>query len=407
MYAFKPHVFTEHSIYSITKPEGKVNEIICCDGKNLYFYGESVTSNSKFYNIREYNLARQQWRLLILTRHQSKSSISDESLRISTIFESNYLVTCTLQTQNTRQRLFNDELSSHTCQLHVCDLNSKSSLVRRTSGQIPYFLFALNFIRHGKYIYTVGIQRDYYKTFSDVYKLNMENDVWEVVYICRGLDANEPVGRTSHTLVYSNNMIYIFGGYDLSPNYDPFSFLKIWAFDLEKCCWKIVDTHGDENHTPQYPTDRDLFGVTSYTDPDSGEMNVIISGEKFYKNEYDNDGEGWEEFFESDHIEFKDVWRLNLTSLKWTCLERFGTALPHQVEDHSITISSAGKLFLFDGVEHEIRTSALHSTWIRIPKLTDICWEAVLHYYPNLKSITDKEIISLGIPLQLFKSRID
>ncbi|XP_057322940.1 kelch domain-containing protein 10 homolog [Microplitis mediator] len=400
MYAFKPHVFTKHSIYSITKPEEKMEAIICCDGKNSYFIGKSA-SNSEFYNIWEYNLAGQQWRLLISIRRLNNSLYTND-LIIGTVFESNYLVICTLPRQNTRRRSFNDELSSRTCQLHVCDLNSKSSIVRRTSGQVPYHSFRHNFIRHGKYLYIVGIERDYNKTFFDVYKLNMENDVWEVDYICRGLDANEPVGGgLNHTLVYSNNMIYIFGDCGLGRRRGPFSFLKIWAFDLEKSCWKIIETYGDENHTPQYPTDRNEVCVTSYTDPDSGEVNVIISGGSFHNRECDV------------YVKLSDVWRLNLTSLKWTCLERFGTVLPYHAYSHSMTISPAGKLVLFDSdmsdidVEQEYGGSALHSTWLRIPKLTDICWEAVFHYFPNLKSMTDKEIMSLGLPLQLLKSRIN
>lgn len=115
---------------------------------------------------------------------------------------------------------------------------------------------------------------------------------------------------------------------------------------MEKCCWKTIDTYGDENHTPQHPSNRVGFGVTSYTDPDSGEMNVIISGGAFHKYEYDNDGEGGEGF-RGVYVEFYDVWRLNLTSLKWTCLERFSIVLPRRIEYHSITISPTRKLFLF------------------------------------------------------------
>ncbi|XP_057321487.1 kelch domain-containing protein 10 homolog [Microplitis mediator] len=410
MYAFKPHVFTKHSLYSITKPEGKIKALICGDGKNLYFNGESA-SDSEFHNIWEYNLAGQQWRLLISIRCLSKSPFTYDSI-IGTILESNYLVICPIESQDTRP--FNDELSSLTSQLHVCNLNSKSSLVRRTSGRIPNPSFPHNFIRHGKYLYTVGVSRDG-GLFSDVYKLNMENDVCEIVYTCRGLDANEPVGRWYHTLVYGNNMIYIFGGYDLRPGKGPFSFPKISAFDLQNCCWKKIDTHGDgdENHTPRYPTGREGFSVTSYTDPDSGETNVIISGGADFKYEYKIDDEGRERFHRALLIGFSDVWRLNLTSLKWSYLQRFGIVLPRHVSDHSTTISPTGKLFIFDehisdnDKEQKTCNSALYSTWVRIPKLTDICWEAVLHYFPNLKSMTDKEIISLGIPLQSFKSRIN
>ncbi|XP_057321590.1 kelch domain-containing protein 10 homolog [Microplitis mediator] len=344
MYAFKPHVLTARSLYSITKPEGRMDVILCCDGKNLYF-NDNPELDSEFHNIWEYNLAGQQWRLLSSIRRLYKSpDLITYDVIAGTAFESNYLVISTLQDQYSIQRTFNDELSSPTCQLHVCDLKSKRSLVRRTSGQIPNRSVENNFIRHGKYLYFVGIEKDY-ETSYDVYKLNMENDVWEVVYTCRGLDANEPVNGSDHTLVYSNNMIYIFGDcYHGTIRESSFSFLKISAFDLEKSCWKMIDTYGDENHTPQYPADRQAFGITSYTDPDSGEINVIISGGADFQLNIN----GGHIIDESGYFEFDDVWRLNLTNLKWTCLERFGTVLPSHVNSHSTSISPAGKLFIFD-----------------------------------------------------------
>ncbi|XP_057321422.1 kelch domain-containing protein 10 homolog [Microplitis mediator] len=389
MYAFKPYVFTEHASNGGAEPEGRMKSTIRCDGKNLYVYEAMdpyfVPKGFQFRDIWVYNLARQQWRLTTIESNLP----DDDDVIVSSIFESIYLVICTIRVP------FNDEPVSRICRLHICDLNTESEVVQATSGQIPYHFLAHNLIRHGTYIYIVGITRDN-EIVSDVYKLNIENGVWEVVYICQGLDANEPRGRINHTLVYGNNMIYIFGGAGGHLGVNVFSFIKISAFDLENCCWKVVKTHGDENYIPHYPNERDHFGVTSYTDPDSGEINVIISGGTVDYNDA-----------------FNDVWRLNLTSLKWSCLQRFGTALPHHVVNHSMTVSPAGKLFTVGGciytndMEQESCSSTLHSSWIRIPKLTDICWEAVLHYYPNLKSMTDKEIISLGIPMQSFKSRID
>ncbi|XP_057322189.1 kelch domain-containing protein 10 homolog [Microplitis mediator] len=391
MYTFKPHVFTEHSPNGDAEPEGRFQSTIRCNGKNLYIYGGMDSNDLENYAFRKiwvYNLARQQWRLM-----RTESNLPDNSdFSFGTILESNYLVIYTIR------YAFDDEplTSRDKCRLHICDLNTESVLVQGTSGQISYPSYALNLIRHGKYIYTVGIEKDY-GHFSDVHKLNLENLVWEVVYICRGLDANEPVGRINHTLVYGNNMIYIFGGFSSRPGLDTFSFVKISAFDLENCCWKKVDTYGDEDYIPHYPVATCDFAVTSYTDPDSGEMNVIISGG----------------LVRGHKDALNDVWRLNLTSLKWTCLERFGTVLPCPVNGHSMTISPDGKLFTFGGyifnndTEEGICSSTLHSTWLRIPRLEDICWEAVFHYYPNLISMTDKEIIALGIPPQLLKSHIN
>ncbi|XP_057320871.1 kelch domain-containing protein 10 homolog [Microplitis mediator] len=404
MYAFKPHVFTEHSPNSIAKPEGRIISRIRCDDKNLYIYNGIDVTYSRRINFRDlwvYNLAGQQWRLM----ENEHFLPGTHELIIGTIYESNYLVICTIRGP------CHDDRVIQKCRLHICDLNTESVVVQKTSGQFPDSLYPLNIIRHGKYYYTVGITRND-EGFSDVYKLNTENNVWEIVYICRKDDVYEPDGRSSHTLVYSNNMIYIFGGGGDDPVFEAYCLTEISAFDLEKCCWKTIDTHGDENHTPQYPPDREQFSVTSYTDPDSGEMNVIISGGAGYDYECYSNDYGEEEYDRSNMVPFNDVWRLNLTSLKWTCLERFGTVLPRHAEDHSMTVSPAGKLFTFGGSIFNKMTegglsSTLHSTWLRIPKLTDICWEAVFHYYPNLTSMTDKEITALGIPPKLLKSRIN
>ncbi|XP_057321342.1 kelch domain-containing protein 10 homolog [Microplitis mediator] len=398
MYIFKPHVFTEHSLNSIVNPKGRTDANVRCDGKNLYIYQRDYTHHVEFHYIWAYNLAGQQWRL-IRNESISRQLHDDDDSILGTINESNYLVVCSTP--------FEDEPSSRKCQLHICDLNTEYILVQGASGQIPQPSFALNLINHGKYLYTVGITREV-GDFSDVYKLNMENLVWEIVYICQGVDANEPIGRVGHTLVYGNNMIYIFGGDYQGPGQNPFSFLRIPAFDLENCCWKTVNTLGDENHMPHFPTQRGDFAVTSYTDPDSGEENVIISGGTVDYNDAFN-----EIFNDVCNDALNDVWRLNLTSLKWTCLERFGTVLPQHIENHSMGISPAGKLFTFGGdifgddPEKKTRISSLHSTWLRIPTLEDICWEAVFHYYPNLISMTDKEITALGIPPKLLKSRIN
>ncbi|XP_057320844.1 kelch domain-containing protein 10 homolog [Microplitis mediator] len=410
MYTFKPLVFTEHSSSSVTRPEEIRDHhpfIIHCDDKNVYAHNgdflESLTQTG-IPNIWVYNLARQQWRLI----RDEINLPNDGDFILSIFFESNHLYIFTIK----RPYGYNVN-PNRTCRIYIYDLNTKSVVIRETSGQIPYPLLPLEMIRHGNYFYIVGITDDLGES-SNVYRLNMENGIWEAFYTCEELD-NEysSIPRSRYTLVYGNNIIYKFGDNLQVLGFDLYSFVSISAFDLEKCRWKIVDTHGDENHIPQYPTKREKYSVTSYTDPVTGEINVIMSGGADYS---------WRDAY--DHFEdtllpeqkfvvaYNDVWRLNLTSLKWTCLDKFGIVLPHCVENHSMAISPAGKLFtfgksIFNDRNQRITTSSLHSAWLRIPKLTDICWEAIFYYYPNLKSMTDKEITSLGIPLKLFKSRID
>ncbi|XP_057331203.1 kelch domain-containing protein 10 homolog [Microplitis mediator] len=381
MYAFKPHVFIEHSSNNTTRPEERTNSHIQCDGENVYIYGGEDKDNNIMYDMWVYSVTLKEW-IKMTTENSLPADLDD--LVFGAIFEENYLVLCTIQEP------CDDELPSQECRLHICDLHTGSVRVRGTNGQIPNPTFAVNLIHHEKYLYTVGITRGH-KMFSDVYELNIEDVKWEVVYSCRGLDDNEPAGRSGHTIVYDNNMIYMFGGTVL----EPLAFVEIPAFDLEERCWKKVNTYGDENHIQHYPAPRESFGITSYTDPDSGEINVIISGGQDVNNR------------------FNDIWKLNLTTLKWTCLERFGAVLPHYVSNNSMAVSPAGQLFTFGGfifsddMEQGTCLSTLHSTWLRIPKLTDICWEAVFHYYPNLASMTEGELKSLGFPLQFLESHTE
>lgn len=52
------------------------------------------------------------------------------------------------------------------------------------------------------------------------------------------------------------------------------------------------------------------------------------------------------------------------------------------------------------------RTNAVHSAWLTIPKLSEICWQALNHYYPYLKNSSSDKLLHMGIPLK-FVRRLD
>ena len=53
-----------------------------------------------------------------------------------------------------------------------------------------------------------------------------------------------------------------------------------------------------------------------------------------------------------------------------------------------------------------VRTDAVHSVWLTIPKLSEICWQALIHYCPDLRHKSQDELLHMGIPLK-FVQRID
>lgn len=62
---------------------------------------------------------------------------------------------------------------------------------------------------------------------------------------------------------------------------------------------------------------------------------------------------------------------------------------------------------LFGGISLQLdRTDAVHSVWLTIPKLSEMCWQAVIYYNPDIRHKTRDELLCMGIPLK-FVQRID
>lgn len=107
---------------------------------------------------------------------------------------------------------------------------------------------------------------------------------------------------------------------------------EIPAFDLERNEWTLLQTHGDIGHNPWVPGARRCHGCVQYSDEQTGDVNVVISGGYTEAHMYD------------------DVWRLNLPRLQWTCLKKFGTILPRPVYFHSAALTPAGRMYTFGGI---------------------------------------------------------
>lgn len=95
---------------------------------------------------------------------------------------------------------------------------------------------------------------------------------------------------------------------------------------------------------------------------------------------------------------FSDLWKLNLTNFQWTLIRTF--ELPHPTYFHSCAVTPAGKMYIFGGIykmRDIVRNNKVHATWLCIPKLSEICWEALLYYFPNMDSSCKEKLIKLGI----------
>ncbi|XP_034950263.1 kelch domain-containing protein 10 homolog [Chelonus insularis] len=396
MYKFKPFVFVKHDSESSSidkqTPRARSGHRIVCDERYLYSYGgynpwvpdddrvlvdDKIWQESRplFKELWRFNLTTEKWTLL-----PGRENLPNELASTAVILRSGKLLI-----HGGTAAPFGESCNN---QLYVCDLDTGNVELLNVRGTLPDPHYGQALVCHGPYLYTVGGTTGF-EYSCDIHRIDLRTGVWESVYICSGRDITEPGGRYRHELAYDGKMIYLLGG---GTSLECFGFTDIPAFDLEKNRWLCLQTYGDLNNNPWIPGPRRSHGSVQYTDPATGEINVIISGG-----------------YTGIHV-YDDVWKLNLKRLQWTCLKKFNTVLPRPVYFHSAAVTPAGRMYTFGGINQcgshfdSSRTSAVHSVWLVIPKLTEICWDAISYYYKDSwKDKTRDELINIGIPLKFIK----
>lgn len=200
--------------------------------------------------------------------------------------------------------------------------------------------------------------------------------MWECVYISNDvLREDDPKGRYRHEIASDGKFIYILGGGTRERTFD---LEKVHAFDLTLNKWTIVRTKPDPDTKDNagYPEPRKFHSCVQQDTPNG--IEVIIAGGYF-----------------SDAIQFDDIWKLNLRTHQWT---RFAeTKLPKKLHFHDAAMASNGCMYVFGGIAGS-RNNHLHKMWTKIPKLSDMCWEALQHYHPSLSKIDKTTLLEHGVP---------
>lgn len=47
----------------------------------------------------------------------------------------------------------------------------------------------------------------------------------------------------------------------------------------------------------------------------------------------------------------------------------------------------------------EIRTNDIFTMWLKIPSLTEMCWQALLTYIPNIGQLDKQKLFQAGVPM--------
>lgn len=265
----------------------------------------------------------------------------------------------------------------------------------KTDGQEPLPQYGQALVYHHGYLYTIGGTTGFAYT-CDIHRLDLKTGIWEDVYICQGNGEYEPPGRYRHEVAFDGTNIYILGGGTAEEAYE---FFKIPVFNIETKQWKKIKSISDSKHGVPLP--RRCHGAVQIST--ENDIHVFISG-------------GYDGL-----TVFEDIWKLELSTLRWTLIESCTLCLPSYFHSSAVTpegwllldhhaiinewifmdLCVVGKMYIFGGIyaTDEIeRSNDIHSVWVSIPKLSEICWEALLHYNPDIIYAPKEKLINLGLP---------
>ena len=135
------------------------------------------------------------------------------------------------------------------------------------------------------------------------------------------------------------------------------------VFDLETRDWSLCETKPFvKQGRSVYPNKRKCHSL------------VVIGNDCYICGGADKPGN-------NDRMKIcSDIWHINLEELKWTMLVE---CIPYPVYFHAASVSLAGKLTIFGGVDSaygKSRNNKLTSIWLKVPSLKNICLSAVNHY---------------------------
>ncbi|XP_011307343.1 kelch domain-containing protein 10 homolog [Fopius arisanus] len=394
MYIFKPFRFEIVEPFPTTKrPRARSGHRIVCDDKYMYSIGgfnpcvpehdaemseDEVwkTSRPLFKELWRFNLSTKKWQ-----RYPGQIYLPIELASTAVLLFRHKLIF-----YGGTAVPFGESCSN---KLYVCDLEGLDGSVCQLPavGSLPDPQYGQALVKTKNFIYTVGGTTGYEYT-CDVHRYDLRVGVWESVYICSGRDPMEPPGRYRHELAFDGRRIYVLGG---GTGVQSFGFSHIPAFDIETNTWSILHAHADPGSQLTFPGARRCHGAVQYLDKETQSVHVIISG-------------GF-----CGGLAYKDVWRLNLKNLQWNKIVH--CTLPKPLYFHSAAVTPAGKMYTFGGIieTHEQttpRTSDVLSTWVIIPSLSEICWEAVNHYY-ELRAKSRDQLLDIGIPLKFINRLFD
>nr|XP_016941110.1 kelch domain-containing protein 10 homolog [Drosophila suzukii] len=279
------------------------------------------------------------------------------------------------------------ESCSNDCYVYCTPSAGATTGVQRLKvrGDLPTAQYGPGIVIHKHFLYTIGGTTGFDYT-CDVYRLDLHTGIWENVYISRPEMRDDPEGRYRHEVVYDGKHIFVLGG---GTSHSVYDLQRIPAYNLEANCWDYFDTYPDrraadiEYRNVGYPKPRKCFSCVQHQ-ASNGDIEAFITG-------------GLQGDFSTY---FSDIWKLNLRTKHWFRIET--ASLPRPLYFHSAAHSDNGCMYVFGGIEYNDkemrRRNDLYKMWMTVPKLSEMCWDAITYYNDNLDLYDRKTLLGAGIP---------
>lgn len=390
-FCFRPYEVKRVKYKSYTKngrsrPFARSGHRIVCDDAAIYCFGgfnpnmavvtdddDDAGSRCLFQELWKYDIVRKEWSLVMGPNHMLPQELASNAM---------VLLGETLIVFGGTGFPFGVNCSNR---VYVCQPEKKPKEMTEVEvkGDLPPAQYGQAIVYHDGHLYTIGGTEGFDYT-CDIYRLNISSKTWECAYSCRQDIRDDPPGRYRHEIAIDDERIYIIGG---GTSDSAFSLASIPTYHIRENVWSYTATKPDPNlPLPGVPAARKCHSCVQYK-TDHGTEIVVAGG-------YDG------------RTYYGDIWKLNLSSLQWQLMQK--SVLPHPLFFHDAACSSAGCMYIFGGIKfssnNNVRTNIVYKMWTTIPKLSEICWEALQHYVPDMANrSTLPGLLSVGIPLKFAK----
>ncbi|XP_014370287.2 kelch domain-containing protein 10 homolog [Papilio machaon] len=380
-YIFEPFKVTEVKFRGSEVPRPRSGHRIVCDDINIYCFGgynpvlplnsiqrvDPTWSPQRplFKELWSYCIATRKW-----TQHKVVQNMPEELASNAMCMNGRYLMIFGGTGAPFGNKCSNDVITWRT------NPGDAKLEILNVTGIRPPGQYGQSILCHNGYFYTIGGTNGFAYN-CDIYRLDLRTMNWEQVYVGNGQDG-EPVGRYRHEIARVGNKLYIIGG---GTGEYAFELMEIPVYDLDTDTWSFLSPKADDTlRETLAPLARKCHSAVQ-VNTEAGPQVFVVGG---------SDGQSM----------FDDIWRLNIKEMQWNLMQK--TVLPHPLHFHSSTVTSYGCMYVFGGIEPKdeatSRNNTLYKVWVCIPKLSEICWEALLNFQPNLDQVEKKTLLNIGIP---------